>query len=174
MRNDFILDEHCLTTQSHSFLEWVKRWAQSRSLWPILVGSGSSATEFHSLFGSRYDIERLGIDGIKYAPAQADLLVITGPVTKKIFPVLKNIYQQMTGPKWVIALGSDAINGGIFQNHTLMKNWNIHIPVDVNIPGAPPSPESIIQGILLIRERIEKNALSESSVRKLPNENFQE
>ena len=164
MRKEFVLAEHCLTTQSNSFLEWVKRWAQSRSLWPILVGSGSSATEFHSLFGSRYDIERLGIDGIKYAPDQADLLVITGPVTKKMFPVLKNIYQQMTEPKWVIALGSDAINGGIFQNHTLMKNWNKDIPVDVNIPGAPPSPESIIQGILLIRERIEKNALPKENI----------
>jgi NADH-quinone oxidoreductase subunit B len=158
MRTNFILDEHCLTTETSSFMEWVKRWAQSRSLWPILVGTGASANEFHSLFGSRYDIERLGIDGIKYSPAQADLLVVTGPVTKKIFPVLKNIYDQMTEPKWVMALGSDAIGGGLFQNYTLMKNWQEFIPVDVNVPGSPPTPEAIIQGILLIRERIEKNA----------------
>ncbi|MBT7608400.1 MAG: NADH-quinone oxidoreductase subunit NuoB [Bacteriovoracaceae bacterium] len=167
MRNDFILDEYCLTTKASNFMEWVKRWAQSRSLWPILVGSGSSANEFYSLFGSRYDIERLGIDGIKYSPAQADLLVIAGPVTKKIFPILKNVYDQMTEPKWVIALGSEAIGGGLFQNHTLMDNWNEFIPVDVNIPGSPPSPESIIQGILFIRERIEKNAKPKSDIKEV-------
>ena len=156
MRSNFIIDEHCLTTQTHSFFEWVKRWSQSRSLWPILAGSGISATEFHSLFGSRYDIERLGIEGIKYSPVQADLLVITGPVTKKKFPVLMNIYQQMTTPKWVMALGSEAIGGGLFKNHTLMENWMDFIPVDVKVPGHPPSPESIIQGLLYVRERIEK------------------
>jgi NADH-quinone oxidoreductase subunit B len=158
MRNTFNLDDHCLTTQTSSFVEWVKRWAQSRSLWPILVGSGASGNEFHSIFGSRYDIERLGIDGIKYSPAQADLLVITGPVTKKMFPILKNVYEQMSEPKWVMALGSEAIGGGLYQNHTWMKNWQKFIPVDVNVPGSPPSPESIIQGILFVRERIEKDA----------------
>ncbi len=163
MRANFILDEHCLTTQTNSFFEWLKRWSRSRSLWPIIVGSSVSSTEFHSLFGPRYDIERLGIDGIKYSPPQADLLVITGPVTKKIFPVLKNIYDQMTEPKWVIALGSETLGGGLLSGHVLMKNWTDFIPVDVKVPGSPPTPESILQGILYIRERIEKNAISKKN-----------
>lgn len=160
MRNNFTLDEHCLTTQTSSFLDWIRRWSQSRSLWPMLFGNGLASTEFHSLFGSRYDIERLGIEGIKYAPAQADLLVITGPVTKKMFPILENIYHQMTEPKWVMALGSEALSGGIQNNHTLKRDWMDHIPVDVKVPGHPPTPESIIQGVLHIRERIEKGAVT--------------
>lgn len=165
MRSSFILEEHCVTTRVDNFFGWLKRWSQSRSLWPLLFGSGISAVELHSLFGSRYDIERLGIDGIKYLPAQADLLIVTGPVTKKSFPILKNIYDQMTEPKWVMALGSEAISGGMFNNHTIEKDWMKDIPVDVKVPGHPPTPESIIQGLLFLRERIEKGVVMEEAQR---------
>ena len=112
---------------------------------------------FNRFLGPRYYLESLGIDGVNYSPQQADLLIVCGPVTKKIFPIIKNIYDQMACPKWVMALGSEAISGSMYPDHILQKDWMSTIPVEVNVPGLPPTPESIIQGILHIRERIEKN-----------------
>ncbi|MCO4794379.1 MAG: NADH-quinone oxidoreductase subunit NuoB [Bacteriovoracaceae bacterium] len=162
MRSNFILENHVLTTKASKFTERLKRWSQSGIIWPLVFGSGFSEIEFKNLYGARYNVEKIGFEGIRYSPAQADLLVITGPVTHKSFVILNNIYKNMCEPKWVVALGSEAISGGLFQNYSHKSDWKDHIPVDIQIPGDPPTPESILEGIKLLKTRIESGVVKNS------------
>lgn len=161
MRSNFELENHITLTNASTFSERLKRWSQSNLIWPMIFGSGFSEIEFKNLYGPRYGIEKFGLEGIKYSPAQADLLIVSGVVTHKSFVLLENLYKNMCSPKWVMALGTEAISGGLFQNYAHRSDWMKSIPVDISVPGDPPTPEAILQAIELLRERAELDVRSE-------------
>lgn len=164
MRSNFELEKHITLTQASTFMDRLSRWAQSSLVWPMIFGSGFSEVEFKNLYGPRYNVEKFGLEGIKYSPSQADLLVVTGVITHKSFPILKRLYDNMCSPKWVIALGTEAISGGLFQNYSCKSDWMEHIPVDVTVPGDPPTPEAILHSIEILKERIENGVRSEQGL----------
>lgn len=161
MRSNFELENHVTLTSATTFMERLGRWSQSKLIWPMIFGSGFSEVEFRNLYGPRYNVEKFGLEGIKYSPGQADLLIVTGVVTHKSFVVLEKLYQNMCSPKWVIALGTEAISGGLFQNYTHKSDWMKHIPVDVMVPGDPPTPEAILRSLEMLIERIDLGVRSE-------------
>ncbi|MBT3583586.1 MAG: NADH-quinone oxidoreductase subunit NuoB [Halobacteriovoraceae bacterium] len=153
---DFALERLVLTTQKDSFLDWVRKWAQKNSLCPLPFGTACCAMEYMAAQGPRYDLGRFGSEVVRFNPGQSDLMIIAGTVTEKMAPVLRKIYQQMAGPKWVIAMGACAASGGFYRSYHVVQGVSREIPVDVYIPGCPPTPEAVIEGIMKIGERIEK------------------
>jgi NADH-quinone oxidoreductase subunit B len=150
------LERLVLTTKADTILEKVKRWGRSNSLWILPFGTACCALEYMSAFGSKYDLGRFGVEFDRFSPGQSDLMIIGGTITEKQAPVLKRIYDQMPEPKWVIAMGACASSGGPYRAYHVVQGLSKLIPVDVYIPGCPPTPESLIQGIFKIQERIQK------------------
>ncbi len=136
--------------------EKVLSWARKYSLWPLPFGTACCAIEFMAVVGTHYDISRYGWEVVRFSPRQADLLIVAGTVNYKIAPALKTIYEQMLEPKWVIAMGACATCGGFYNNYSVVQGVDRFIPVDVYVPGCPPKPESLIDGMMMIKEMIEK------------------
>lgn len=137
-----------------STLSLISRWAQSRSLWYFSTGNGCCSNEFFNTNGARYDLERFGCLE-RVDPHQADLLVINGIVTKKAAPYLKSIFDQMPTPRYVLAVGSCACSGGVYSNQELVyAGAHQVLPVDVFIPGCPPRPEAIMNGLITLQEKV--------------------
>ena len=133
----------------------VFRWARSASVWPLMSGLACCAIEMMATFAPRFDIARFGSEIMRPSPRQADLLIVSGTVTKKMAPVLKKLYDQMPEPKYVIAMGSCAISGGPFtDSYSVVKGIDTILPVDVYIAGCPPRPETLILGIMKLKEKI--------------------
>ena len=151
---EFALERLILTTKADSLLEWLKRWGQSNSLWPFPFGTACCAIEYMAVVGPRYDVSRFGAEVVRFSPRQSDLMIIAGTITEKQAPVLKRIYDQMADPKWVIAMGACASSGGFYRAYHVVQGVSRDIPVDVYIPGCPPTPEAVIQGIIQVQERI--------------------
>ena len=137
-------------------LEKAVAWAQSRSMWPDTFGLACCAIEMMSIVSSRYDIARFGAEVFRASPRQADLLIVSGRVAQKMAPVLRRIYDQMLEPKWVISMGACASTGGVFNNYGLVQGVDQIVPVDIYVPGCPPRPEMLIDGIMLLHDRISK------------------
>lgn len=137
-------------------LEWVVKWAQKNSLWPMPFGTSCCGIEMMSTLSSEYDLARFGAEVVRFAPKQSDLLLVAGTITTKMSPVLKQIYDQMTEPKWVIAMGACSSSGGIFDTYSVLQGIDQVMPVDIYIPGCPPIPEGLIYGIIKLQEKIEK------------------
>ena len=129
-------------------------WAQSHSVWPDTFGLACCAIEMMSIVSSRYDIARFGMERFISSPRQADLLFVSGRVTHKMAPPLRQVYDQMLEPKWVIAMGACACSGGMFSNYATVQGVDRIVPVDVYIPGCPPRPEALIEGITRLHEKI--------------------
>lgn len=129
-------------------------WAQSHSMWPDTFGLACCAIEMMSIVSSRYDIARFGMERFSSSPRQADLLIISGRVTHKMAPPLRQVYDQMLEPKWVIAMGACASSGGMFNNYTVLQGVDKIVPVDIHVPGCPPRPEALIEGIVRLHEKI--------------------
>lgn len=138
-----------------NLLERVKRWAEKSSLWPFTFGLACCAIEMMAMVASRYDIARFGAEVVRSSPRQADLMIVSGRVSMKMAPVLKKLYDQMPEPKWVIAMGACASCGGVFNNYAIVQGVDKIVPVDVYVPGCPPSPDALIYGILKLQEKIE-------------------
>ncbi len=137
-------------------MDWVINWARANSLWPLTYGSSCCAIEMMSSSMARYDIARFGSEVFRASPRQADLFIIAGTVTKKIAPAMMALWEQIPGPKYAIAMGACTISGGPFicNNYSVIRGADLVIPVDVFIPGCPPRPEALFQGILKLREKI--------------------
>jgi len=129
-------------------------WARSSSVWPDTFGLACCAMEMIAVVSSRYDISRFGMERFSSSPRQADLLIVSGRVTHKMAPPLRQVYDQMLEPKWVIAMGACASSGGMFANYTILQGVDKIVPVDVHVPGCPPRPEALLEGVVRLHEKI--------------------
>lgn len=133
--------------------------ARKNSLWPLPFATSCCGIEFMATMGANYDLARFGSERLSFSPRQSDLLMVMGTVAKKMGPVLREIYIQMAEPKWVIAVGACAASGGIFDTYSVLQGIDRIIPVDVYVPGCPPRPEQIIDGIIKIQELVGNESL---------------
>jgi NADH-quinone oxidoreductase subunit B len=133
--------------------------ARKNSLWPLPFATSCCGIEFMATMGSHYDLARFGSERLSFSPRQSDLLMVMGTVAKKMGPVLREVYIQMAEPKWVIAVGACASSGGIFDTYSVLQGIDRIIPVDVYVPGCPPRPEQIINGILKIQDLVGNESL---------------
>jgi NADH-quinone oxidoreductase subunit B len=137
-------------------LDKLVNWARRSSLWPATFGLACCAIEMMSSTMPRHDLARFGMEAFRASPRQADLMIVAGRVSQKMAPVLRQIYDQMTEPKWVISMGACASTGGVFNNYALVQGVDEIVPVDIYVPGCPPRPEMLIDGIMLLHEQISK------------------
>jgi NADH-quinone oxidoreductase subunit B len=133
--------------------------ARKNSIWPLPFATSCCGIEFMATMGANYDLARFGMERLSFSPRQSDLLMVMGTIAKKMAPVLKEVYTQMAEPKWVLSVGACASSGGIFDTYSVLQGIDRVIPVDVYVPGCPPRPEQIIDGVLKIQELVGNESL---------------
>ncbi|MER7083358.1 NADH dehydrogenase subunit B [Saccharopolyspora kobensis] len=135
-------------------VEKLVNWTRKTSMWPATFGLACCAIEMMTVGGSRYDIARFGMERFSATPRQADLMIVAGRVTNKMAPVLRQIYDQMPEPRWVLAMGVCASSGGMFNNYAVVQGVDHVVPVDMYLPGCPPRPEMLLDAILKLHAKI--------------------
>jgi len=147
----------------HNFLtakvEDLVNWSRARSLWPASFGLACCAIEMMAAGTAHYDLARYGMEVFRASPRQADLMIVAGRVSQKMAPILRQVYDQMMEPKWVISMGVCASSGGMFNNYAIVQGVDQLVPVDVYAPGCPPGPETLMHAILTMHAKIESGEL---------------
>ncbi|RLT22515.1 MAG: NADH-quinone oxidoreductase subunit B [Chloroflexi bacterium] len=149
-------------------LETVVNWGRTNAMWPLLFGLACCAIEMMGAQGSNYDLSRFGMEINRASPRQADLIIVAGRVSRKMAPVIRRLYDQMSNPKWVIAMGDCASCGGVFNNYAIVQGVDEIIPVDVYVAGCPPRPEALIDGIMQLHSKVERMKLDGSLRERAP------
>jgi NADH-quinone oxidoreductase subunit B len=153
-----------LESLEHNFLtgtlEDVVKWARRSSVWPATFGLACCAIEMMAAGGAHYDLSRWGMEIFRASPRQADLMIVAGRVSQKMAPVLRQVYDQMVEPKWVISMGVCASSGGMFNNYAIVQGVDQIVPVDVYVPGCPPGPETLMHGILTLYAQIKDGEIT--------------
>ncbi len=155
--------DNYVTTQ----LRKVVNWARRSSLWPLPFATACCGIELMATASSRFDIARFGAEAFRFSPRQSDLLVVAGRVSIKMMPVLQRVYEQMAEPKWVISMGACASTGGVFDTYAVVQGIDQFIPVDVYVPGCPPRPETLLEGVMAIQRIIDQDGLPPSGRRPM-------
>lgn len=132
---------------------------RSHSLWPLPFATSCCGIEFMATMGSNYDLGRFGAERMGFTPRQCDVLLVAGTISKKLAPVLRQVYLQMAEPRWVVAIGACASSGGIFDSYSVLQGIDQVIPVDVYVPGCPPRPEGILEGIMRIQDLVKSESI---------------
>jgi NADH-quinone oxidoreductase subunit B len=143
-------DDNFLTSRLDKAIAWARKY----SIFPYPFVTACCGMEYMSVASSHYDLDRFGAAFPRFTPRQADLLFVVGTISHKIAPLLKRVYDQMCEPKWVIAFGVCTCTGGFYDNYATVQGIDTIIPVDVYIPGCPPRPETVLQGIMMLQEKI--------------------
>ncbi|TMD95150.1 MAG: NADH-quinone oxidoreductase subunit B [Chloroflexi bacterium] len=141
-------------------LDSLVNWARKSSLWPATFGLACCAIEMMATTDARHDLARFGSEVFRASPRQADVMIVSGRVSRKMAPVLRRIYDQMPEPKWVISMGACASTGGVFNNYALLQGVDKIVPVDVYIPGCPPRPEDLLNALMILQERIKAQGIT--------------
>ncbi len=149
------LEDHLMLGRLSELVDW----ARKGSLWPLTFGLACCAIEMMATVGAKYDISRFGAEVFRASPRQADVMIVAGRVSQKMAPVLRQIYDQMAEPKWVISMGACASCGGVFNNYAIVQGVDRIVPVDIYVPGCPPRPEQLIWGIIQLQEKIDREGI---------------
>jgi NADH-quinone oxidoreductase B subunit len=159
-------------TTLDKLLDWVYNWGRKRSMWPMAFGLACCAIEMISTAASRFDISRFGMELFRASPRQADLMIVSGTVTKKMVPQIVRLYNQMPEPKYVLSMGACATSGGPFkEGYNVVSGVDKFIPVDVYVAGCPPTPQALLYGILEMHRKVDSQHISQTpwySKRDLP------
>ena len=150
------LEHNCITAR----IENLVKWSRARSCWPATFGLACCAIEMMATGAAHYDLARYGMEVFRASPRQADLMIVAGGVSQKMAPILRQIYDQMMEPKWVISMGVCASSGGMFNNYAIVQGVDQVVPVDVYAPGCPPGPETLMHAILTLHEKIQSGELT--------------
>jgi NADH-quinone oxidoreductase subunit B len=157
--------EHGLAGLQHNFLtgtlEEAVKWARRNSVWPATFGLACCAIEMMATGAAHYDQGRFGMEVFRASPRQADLMIVAGRVSQKMAPVLRQVYDQMAEPKWVISMGVCASSGGMFNNYAIVQGVDQIVPVDVYAPGCPPGPQTLLHAILTLHEMIRTEEITQ-------------
>jgi NADH-quinone oxidoreductase subunit B len=140
-------------------LDSVVGLARANSMWPLPFATSCCGIEFMATMAANYDVARFGSERMSFSPRQADMLLVMGTISKKMAPILRQVYEQMAEPKWVIAVGACASSGGVFDTYSVLQGIDKVIPVDVYVPGCPPRPEQILDGILRLQEIVKAESI---------------
>ncbi len=135
-------------------IDAIAAWGQRNALWPLPYGTACCGIELMSVMGPKYDLARFGAEVVRFSPRQADLLLVAGTITEKMAPILVRIYQQMLEPKFVISMGACASSGGFYRSYHVLQGCDKVIPVDVYVPGCPPTPEAVLDGVMSLQKMI--------------------
>lgn len=145
-------------------VEQAVNWGRTGAMWPLLFGLACCAIEMMAAQASDYDMSRFGMELNRATPRQSDLMIVAGRVTRKMAPVVRQLYDQMSEPKWVVSMGDCASCGGVYNNYAIVQGVDEIIPVDVYVAGCPPRPEQLIHGILTLHEKIRGERIEDWAV----------
>ena len=144
-----------------SRVDWLVNWGRANSLWPMPLGLSCCGIELMAMLGPKFDLARFGAEAARFSPRQCDLLIVAGTLTWKMAQAARTIYDQMPDPKWVVAMGVCSSTGGMYDSYAVVQGIDSLLPVDIYVPGCPPRPEALLEGIVLLQERIRVEDLAE-------------
>ncbi len=147
-------------------LEAAVNWGRTNAMWPLTFGLACCAIEMMAAQASNFDLSRFGMEINRPSPRQADLLIVSGRLSRKMAPVVRKLYDQMSDPKWVISMGDCASCGGIFNNYAIVAGVDEIVPVDVYVAGCPPRPEALIDGIIMLHEKVKREKIGSEKQRE--------